>query len=165
MRLLQFSLLGGQTLFILGGKLLEVQDLVFELGDGGLEGGFLQGLGLLIGIDLLFGDKLVQRFTLVLGDDGVDFGGRIQLLDSVAQAPITESLLALRNAKSDVIRTYRWRSLKYGLSMLSTPLVTAVMSEPGPLVCFSFSEETSDGMWLGLTGAIALMCVCGRVGV
>lgn len=56
------------------GKLLVLGDLFFDLCDLRLESGFLQGLGFLVGIDLLFSNELVEGFAGVLCEDAVDFG-------------------------------------------------------------------------------------------
>lgn len=54
-----------------------MSDLFFDLCNASLKGGFLQGLSFLIVINLLRLDELVERFALVLGEDGVDFGGSV----------------------------------------------------------------------------------------
>jgi hypothetical protein len=76
-RLLHRRLLVGQSVFVVLSELFEVGDLLLDLGDIGLEGGLLQRLGFLVGVDLLVGDELVQRLSGVLGQDGVDFGGGV----------------------------------------------------------------------------------------
>jgi hypothetical protein len=75
--LLQGSLLAHQSLLVLVSDLLIVCNLFFNLRNAGLEGGFLQGLRLLIVVNLLLFDQLVERFALVLGEDGVNLGGSI----------------------------------------------------------------------------------------
>lgn len=73
----KLSLLGSQTLLILGSKLLIVGDLLFSMGNGSLEGGFLQVLCLLVMIDFLFFDELVKRLSSVFGENGIDLGAGI----------------------------------------------------------------------------------------
>jgi hypothetical protein len=75
--LLQSGLLALQTRLVLDSKLLVVADLLLNLGNRCLERRLLQGLSLLVGIDLLLGNKVVQGFAFVLGDDGIDLGSRV----------------------------------------------------------------------------------------
>lgn len=70
----QRSLLADQALFVMCGELLVLRDLFLDLCDLCLERGFFQGLGFLVGVDLLFGNELVKGFAGVLCDDAVDFG-------------------------------------------------------------------------------------------
>lgn len=54
---------------------LEGTDLLFELRELGLEGRLLEGLGFLVEIDLLGGYEVIERYTWILRNDGVDFLG------------------------------------------------------------------------------------------
>lgn len=77
MKLCQLSFLAGKTLLVVSGKVFEMTNLLLDLGDAGLQGGFLLGLRLLIGIDLLCRDQLIQRLSRVFSDDGIDLRGGI----------------------------------------------------------------------------------------
>ena len=64
-------------MLVLGSKLLVVGDLLFNLSDSGLQTRLLQCLRLLVGIDLLLGNQVIEGFSGILGNDGIDFCGRI----------------------------------------------------------------------------------------
>lgn len=55
------------------GKLLVLGDLFLDLCDLRLESRFLEGLCFLVGVDLLFGDELVEGFARIFCEDAVDF--------------------------------------------------------------------------------------------
>lgn len=58
--LLQLSLLADQPFLVIGSEALELGNLFLDLSNSGLEGRLLQGLSLLIDVDLLLRDELVQ---------------------------------------------------------------------------------------------------------
>lgn len=58
--LLQLSLLADQAFLVIGSEALELGNLFLDLSNSGLEGRLLQGLSLLINVDLLLRDELVQ---------------------------------------------------------------------------------------------------------
>lgn len=51
--------------------------LLLQLRNGDLKSRFLQGLRLLVIVDLLLRNQLIQCLFRVLGDDSVNFSGRI----------------------------------------------------------------------------------------
>jgi hypothetical protein len=54
--------------------LLVLGQAVLQLGKLGLQGGFLEKLGFLVGIDDLGGNEIVEAFARVLGSEGIGFG-------------------------------------------------------------------------------------------
>ena len=84
MSLLGFRLLSGQAFFIVDRKLLVTSDLVLILNNRSLQGGLLQNLSLLVGVDLLFGDQLIERFLGIFGEDAIQFGGSVLSEPSVS---------------------------------------------------------------------------------
>lgn len=77
MGFLKLTLLLDDAVFVVFTILLELGDLVFNLSDSSLQGGLLEGLGLLVIVDLLFGNKVVEGFSRVLCDDGINLCGSI----------------------------------------------------------------------------------------
>ena len=72
MGLLQLTLLLDNAVLIVFAVLLELGDLLFDLSDVGLKAGLLEGLGLLVVVDFLFGNEVVERFPRVLRNDGIN---------------------------------------------------------------------------------------------
>lgn len=70
----QGGLLAGETFLVVRSKLLVLGYLLLNLCDLCLQGGFLQNLGFLVGVDLLLGDELLKRFSWVLCDNAIDLG-------------------------------------------------------------------------------------------
>lgn len=54
---------------------LVLSELLLVLGQGSLESRLLLNLGLLVGIEDLFGDEFIERFAGVLGEKRIGFGG------------------------------------------------------------------------------------------
>jgi hypothetical protein len=77
--LLEALLLRLQTGLVVGVDLPELAELLLELGELGLQGGLLQDLGLLVGVDDAGGDELVEGLFRVLAEKGVGFGS-VELL-------------------------------------------------------------------------------------
>lgn len=54
-------------------KLFKMGELFFDIGDVLLEGWLLEGLGFLVGVNLIRGNKFIERFAGVFGEDSVGF--------------------------------------------------------------------------------------------
>lgn len=64
-----------RTSLVLLVELLVLCDLLLELGEGGAEGGLLEDLCLLVGIDLASSYQFVEGLSGVLFEDIVNLGG------------------------------------------------------------------------------------------
>ena len=74
MHLLKFVLLGCEAALILVVELLDLLELLLELGELRLQARLLLDLRLLVGIELACSQQLVERLARVLGEDGISLG-------------------------------------------------------------------------------------------